>query len=134
MSRMIFVNLPVKDLTKTVEFFTRLGFEFNPQFTDENATCMVVSEQACVMLLVEPFFKTFINKEIADTVTHTETAIALSADSRQEVDDLYEKALAAGGAPVKEPHDEGFMYGRSFSDLDGHLWELIWMDPAAVAG
>jgi predicted lactoylglutathione lyase len=132
MSRMIFVNLPVKNLPKSVEFFTALGFEFNPQFTDEKATCMVISEQACVMLLVEPFFRTFIDKEIADAVTHTETIVSLSAESRTEVDDVFERALAAGARPVKDPQDEGFMYSRTFQDLDGHLWDLVWMDPSAI--
>lgn len=129
---MIFVNLPVKNLPKSVEFFTALGFEFNPQFTDEKATCMVISEQACVMLLVEPFFKTFIDTEIADAVTHTETIVSLSAESRAEVDDVFERAVAAGARPVKDPQDEGFMYSRTFQDLDGHLWDLVWMDPSAI--
>jgi uncharacterized protein len=132
MSRMIFVNLPVKDLTKSVDFFTRLGFEFNPAFTDQNATCMVVSEQACVMLLVEDFFKTFTKKDITDTVTHTEAILALSADSRQEVDELLGKAVAAGGQQLDTGQDEDFMYARSFADLDGHLWELLWMDASAI--
>ena len=132
MSRMMFVNLPVKDLRKSVDFFTQLGFEFNPRFTDENATCMVVSEQAFVMLLVEDFFKTFTDKEIADPVTTTEAIFALSAETRQEVDELVDKAVAAGGRPAGAVQDEDFMYGRSFQDLDGHLWELIWMDPSAI--
>jgi predicted lactoylglutathione lyase len=128
----MFVNLPVKDLSKSVDFFTQLGFEFNPRFTDENATCMVVSEQAFVMLLVEDFFKTFTDKEIADPVTTTEAIFALSAETRQEVDELVDKAVAAGGRPAGAVQDEDFMYGRSFQDLDGHLWELIWMDPSAI--
>jgi uncharacterized protein len=132
MSRMMFVNLPVKDLSKSVDFFTQLGFEFNPRFTDENATCMVVSEQAFVMLLVEDFFKTFTDKEIADPVTTTEAIFALSAETRQEVGELVDKAVAAGGRPAGAVQDEDFMYGRSFQDLDGHLWELIWMDPSAI--
>ncbi len=132
MSRMIFVNLPVQDLTKSVDFFSRLGFTFNQRFTDENATCMVVSEQACVMLLVRPFFATFTTKEIADAATHTEAILALSADSREDVDTLVDQALALGGSVAKEPSDEGFMYGRSFYDLDGHAWEVLWMDPATV--
>ena len=132
MSRMIFVNLPVRDLGKSVEFFTSLGFEFNPQFTDEKATCMVVSEQAFVMLLVESFFQTFTKKAIADTATHIETLLALSAESREEVDELVEKALAAGGRKAEEPQDHGYMYGASFEDLDGHIWEAIWMDPDAI--
>ncbi len=132
MSRMIFVNLPVQDLTKSVDFFTRLGFTFNQQFTDENATCMVVSEQACVMLLVQPFFATFTTKDVADSTTHTEAILAVSAESREEVDVLVDQALALGGSVVKEPMDQGVMYGRSFYDLDGHAWEVMWMDPSTV--
>lgn len=128
-SRKIFVNLPVSDLPKSVEFFTYLGFEFNAQFTDENATAMVVGENAFVMLLVKPFFKTFTGKQIADATTHTEAIIALSAGSRQQVDDMADKALAAGGKPSNDPMDVGSMYGRSFQDLDGHLWEVMYMDP-----
>jgi predicted lactoylglutathione lyase len=128
----IFVNLPVKDLDKSVRFFTALGFEFDPKFTDENATCMIVNDEAFVMLLVERFFKSFTKKEVADSVTHTEAILALSAESRAQVDELAEKALAAGGEPANEPMDEGFMYGRSFQDLDGHLWEVFHMDPSAA--
>jgi predicted lactoylglutathione lyase len=132
MSRMIFVNLPVQDLTKSADFFASLGFEFNEQFSDDNATCMVVNEQACVMLLVTPFFAGFTTKEVADAASGTEAIIAVSAGSREEVDALVDKALALGGGPAKEPHDQGFMYGRSFYDLDGHAWEVIWMDTGAV--
>ncbi|HET7356334.1 MAG TPA: VOC family protein [Nocardioidaceae bacterium] len=132
MSRMIFVNLPVKDLAKSVEFFTGLGFEFNAQFTDENATCMVVNEQACVMLLVEPFFSSFTTKDIVDTVTHTETMIALSAESREEVDQLVDRAVAGGGRTTGHTEDHGYMYGRSFEDVDGHIWEVVWMDPSTI--
>ncbi|MFD0679276.1 MULTISPECIES: VOC family protein [unclassified Paenibacillus] len=128
----IFVNLPVKDLNKTVDFFTTIGFEFNPQFTDENATCMVISEHIFVMLLVEPFFKTFTQKDIIDATKSTEAIIALSADSREKVDEIVNKALAAGGTPSKEPMDHGFMYSWSFQDIDGHLWELVYMDESAV--
>jgi predicted lactoylglutathione lyase len=131
-SRKIFVNLPVTDLSKSVEFFTQLGFEFNPQFTDENATCMIVSDEAFVMLLVKDFFKTFTKKELCETATHTEVIVALSADSREQVDDIVDRALAAGGQPSNEPMDHDFMYGRSFQDLDGHLWEVFYMDPSAV--
>ncbi len=131
MSRMIFLNLPVQDLDRSVEFFTGLGFEFNEQFTDENATCMVVSGQACVMLAVTPFFATFTTKEVAAS-TVTEAILAVSAESRDEVDALVDRALAQGAAPAKPPSDEGYMYGRSFYDLDGHAWEVIWMDPTAV--
>ena len=132
MSRMIFVNLPVQDLATSVDFFSSLGFAFNAQFTDENATCMVVSDQACVMLLAVPFFSTFTTKPVADAATGTEVILALSADSREEVDALVDQALSLGGGVAKPPSDEGFMYGRSFYDLDGHAWEVMWMDPGAV--
>jgi predicted lactoylglutathione lyase len=132
MSRMIFVNLPVKDLDTSVDFFTQLGFEFNAQFTDENATCMIISEQASVMLLVEDFFTTFTENAVCDATTHTEAIVALSADSRQGVDELADQALALGGRHSREPMDEGFMYGRSFRDPDGHHWEVMWMDPSTA--
>lgn len=131
-SRKIFVNLAVTDLDKSVEFFTQLGFAFDPRFTDDQATCMIISEEAFVMLLVEERFKDFINKEICDATTHTEAILALSAESREQVDELVNKALAGGGSPANDPIDEGFMYGRSFQDIDGHLWEVIWMDPSAL--
>jgi uncharacterized protein len=130
--RKIFVNLAVKDLKASMEFFSKLGFEFNPQFSDDNAGCMIISEQAYVMLLVEPFFQTFVDKRIADSKTTTGGIYALSCDSRAEVDELVTKALAAGGARVKEPVDHGFMYGASFSDIDGHHWEVLWMNPSHV--
>jgi predicted lactoylglutathione lyase len=131
-SRKIFVNLAVKDLDKSVEFFTKLGFAFDARFTDENATCMIVSDEAFVMLLVENRFKDFTKKELVDPTTHTEAILALSADSREQVDELAGRALEAGGSPANEPIEMGFMYGRSFQDVDGHLWELIWMDPSAL--
>jgi uncharacterized protein len=131
-SRKIFVNLPVRDLKRSVEFFRKLGFDFNPRFTDENAACMIVSEEAFVMLLVEPRFKDFTRKQIADTRTLTEGIFALSAGSRAEVDELVKTAIAAGGAPALDPMDHGFMYGWSFYDPDGHHWEVVWMDPKAV--
>jgi len=131
-SRMLFVNLPVKDLDRSVEFFTGLGFSFDPRFTDETATQMIVSDDAFVMLLVEDKFKDFTKKELVDATTQTEVIMALSAESREGVDDLADKALAAGGSPANEPLEMGFMYGRSFQDVDGHLWEVIWMDPAAL--
>ncbi|WP_181767482.1 VOC family protein [Streptomyces albidus (ex Kaewkla and Franco 2022)] len=133
MSTKIFVNLPVNDLEKSKEFFTRLGYSFNPQFSDVNAACLVISDEIFAMLLVEPFFKSFTKKEIADSRTSTEVMIALSAESREQVDDLTDKALAAGGQPAGDPQDHGFMYGRSFYDLDDHHWEVVWMDPAAAA-
>ncbi len=132
MARMIFVNLAVGDLDKSVEFFTKLGFSFDPRFTDETATCMIVSDEAFVMLLVEGRFKDFTKKELADARTQTEAILALSAESREQVDELADKALEAGGSPANDPIDMGFMYGRSFQDPDGHLWELIWMDPSAL--
>ncbi len=132
MSTKIFVNLPVKDLKRSVEFFTKLGYTFNPKFTDEKATCMIIGEEIFVMLLVEEFFKSFIKKEIADTTKTTESIICLSADSRGKVDDLIKKAVDAGGTIYKEPEDHAFGYGHAYQDLDGHLWEIMWMDPSAV--
>ena len=132
MSRKIFVNLPVKDLNRSVEFFTKLGFSFNAQFTSEQATSMIVSDDIYVMLLVEPFFKTFTKKELANAANTTEVLICLSADSREEVDEMVDKALKAGGTAPNDKQDHGFMYGWGFEDLDGHLWELAYMDPATV--
>ena len=128
MTTKIFVNLPVKDLNKTIEFFTKLGFKFNPQFTDENATCMIVGEDIFVMLLVEKFFKTFTKKEICDTSKNTEVIVALSVEGREKVDQMINKAIEAGGREYREPQDHGWMYGRSFEDINGHLWEIIHMD------
>jgi predicted lactoylglutathione lyase len=134
MSTQIFVNLPVKDLNRSVAFFTRLGYTFNPQFTDENATCMIVGESIFVMLVVEKFFKTFTPKPIADAKTSTEVLVALSAPSRDGVNRIVETALAAGARRYKEPKDHGFMYEWGFEDLDGHIWEHFWMDPAHIQG
>jgi uncharacterized protein len=132
MTTKIFANLPVKDLNKTVEFFTKLGFKFNPQFTDENATCMIIGDDIFVMLLVEKFFKTFTKNEICDTSKYTEVLLALSADSREKVDEMIKKAIESGGSEYREPQDHGWMYGRSFQDIDGHIWELIYMDANAT--
>lgn len=133
MSTKIFVNLPVKNLEKSKEFFLKLGYSFNQQFTDEKAASLVISEHIYAMLITEPFFKTFIpNKEIADTAKTKEVLVALSTNSKQEVDELTNKAIAAGGKQFREPEDHGFMYARSFEDLDGHVWEIIWMDPGFV--
>jgi uncharacterized protein len=132
MATQIFVNLPVKDLNKSVDFFTKLGYTFNPQFTDENATCMLVGENIFVMLLVEKYFKTFMSKEICDTSTSAEVLVALSFDSRAEVDAMVAKAIAAGGTTYREPQDHGFMYQHGFQDLDGHIWEIFFMDASAV--
>ena len=128
----IFINLPVKNLNNTIDFFTKLGFKFNPQFTDENATCMIVGEDIFVMLLVEKFFKTFTKKEICDTSKDTEVIVALSVESREKVDQMINKALESGGKESREPQDHGWMYGRSFEDINKHLWEIIYMDESAV--
>lgn len=128
----IFVNLPVKNLDKSVEFFTKLGFRFNPQFTDETATCMIVSEENYVMLLTEPKFKSFTPKEICDTKKATEVLIAISLESREKVDEIVKQAVAAGGLSDKEPDDYGFMYSHGFQDLDGHNWGPFYMDPSAI--
>jgi predicted lactoylglutathione lyase len=128
----IFINLPVKDLNNTIDFFTKLGFKFNPQFTDENATCMIVGEDIFVMLLVEKFFKTFTKKEICDTSKDTEVIVALSVESREKVDQMINKALESGGKESREPQDHGWMYGRSFEDINKHLWEIIYIDESAV--
>jgi uncharacterized protein len=132
MTRQIFVNLPVKDLNKSVTFFTKLDFTFNPQFTNENATCMIVDENIFVMLLVEKFFQTFTPKAICDTSKNTEVLVSLSFDSRAAVDAMVAKAIAAGGTTYKEASDMGFMYQHGFQDLDGHLWEIFFMDESAI--
>ncbi|MFC4304463.1 VOC family protein [Cohnella boryungensis] len=129
----IFLNLAVSDLDKTMAFYRAVGFEFNAQFTDQNAACMIVSEDIFVMLLVKDFFKTFTGKELADPSVTTEAIVAISADSREQVDEIADKALAAGGKPSNPPTDHGFMYVRSFQDLDGHLWEIMYMDQSAIA-
>ena len=130
MATQIYLNLPVKDLKRSVDFFTALGFSFNPDYTDENATCMIINDNAFVMLLVEGFFKTFTHKDVADAAGATEAIMAYSVDSKEAVDETIRKALAAGGTPSEEVQDYGFMYNHSFQDPDGHLWEVMWMDPA----
>jgi uncharacterized protein len=132
MTGQIYVNLPVKDLNKTVEFFTKLGFTFNPQFTDENATCMIIDSNIFVMLLVEKYFGTFTKKAISDTTKDTEVIIALATESREKVDEMLSNVLKAGGSEPREPQDHGWMYGRSFQDINGHLWEVIYMDEKAL--
>jgi uncharacterized protein len=135
MSTQIFVNLPVKNLPKSVAFFTALGYTFNPQFTDENATCMIVSDSIFVMLLVEDYFKAFTKKTIVNARTNTEVLLCLSCESREHVDAMVRKAVAAGGTTSSEAKDLGFMYQHGYDDLDGHTWELMHMaDPAANAG
>lgn len=132
MARKIFVNLPVKNLNQSVEFFTQLGFTFNAQFTDETATCMIVGEDIFVMLLTEDKFKMFTPKAICDATKSTEVLVCLSSESREAVDDMVHKAVAAGGTTYNEPQDHGFMYAHGFQDLDGHIWETMYMDPSAV--
>lgn len=134
MTTNIFLNLPVSDLQKSIAFFTKLGFSFNPQFTDDKATCMILNEKAYVMLLVREYFQTFIKKEVVDATKSTEAIIAISVDSREAVDAFANTALESGAAPAVDPQDHGFMYNRSFQDLDGHQWEVFWMDPGAIQG
>ena len=131
-SRMMFVNLAVRDLKKSMDFFSKLGFEYDPKFTDNKAACMIVSDKAFVMLLEEPFFRTFTKRQLCDTSRQTEGLFALSCTSRAEVDDLVKKAIAAGGTHAMDAQDHGFMYGWSFYDPDGHHWEVLWMDPKAA--
>ena len=131
-SRKLFVNIPVQDLTKSMKFFSTLGFAFNRQFTDEKAACMVVNEDAYFMLLTEPFFRSFTNLELSDPRRTTGSLFALSCGSRAEVDQMVRKAIDAGGTHAKDPVDQGFMYGWSFYDVDGHHWEVLWMDPKAI--
>jgi predicted lactoylglutathione lyase len=128
----IFVNLPVKNLQRSIEFFTALGYKFNPHFTDETATCMIISDDIFVMLLTEERFKDFTNKPIADAKQSTEVLIALSMESREAVGEIVKKAVAAGGKTFAEPQDHGFMLQHSFEDLDGHIWEVVYMDPSFV--
>lgn len=134
MSKQIFVNLPIKNIGKTTAFFTGLGFEFNPQFSGEHAGCMIVNDNAFVMLLMEEFFKGFTTKAIADAHKTCEVMLAISTDSRQKVDEMVEAAIAAGGSESGEAKDHGFMYQRSFNDLDGHIWEVFWMDMSQFPG
>jgi predicted lactoylglutathione lyase len=132
MATKIFVNLPVRNLEKSVEFFTALGFSFNAQFTDDTATCMIVNDDIFVMLLTHAKFESFIPKKICDATESTEVLVCLSCESRGEVDEMVSKAVAAGGSTYNEPQDHGFMYGHSFQDLDGHIWELMYMDQAVI--
>lgn len=132
MATSIFVNLPVRELKKSIDFFTRLGFTFNPQFTDDTATCMIVAENIFVMLLTHPKFAGFTPKPIVDATKGTEVLVCLSRENRDAVDDMVAKAVAAGGSTYNEPQDHGFMYAHGFQDPDGHIWELVYMDPAAI--
>jgi|SRR5699024_3365510 len=133
MNQMLFVNLPVRDLEASVSFFTRLGFEFDPKCTDETATGMIVNQQAYVMLLTESKFRSFVPHPVANANRTTEVLVALSCDSRERVDALVDEAVAAGGMKYSEPQNHGFMYQHGFRDLDGHCWELLWMDLGMVA-
>lgn len=132
MATKIFVNLPVKDLSRSSEFFTKLGYSFNPKFTSESGTCMIISDAIFVMLLTEPFFKGFTKEDICDTAKYTEAIICLSVNSREEVDELVRKAQEAGATVPNDKQDHGFMYGHGFKDLDGHIWELSYMDESAI--
>jgi predicted lactoylglutathione lyase len=132
MPTQIFVNLPVKNIERTRAFYAALGYEFNPQFSNDSALCMVVSDTIYVMLLAEPFFQTFTDKTIVDATKNTEVLVCLSCDSREAVDTLVAKAVAAGGRTPRVAQDHGFMYGHGFEDPDGHIWELIHMVPNAA--
>jgi len=131
-TRSIFVNLPVADVAASQAFFGKLGFEFNPKFTDDACACMVISEQAYVMLLTGERFADFTTRPTADANTSTEAIVCVSADDRDAVDAFADAALQAGATPAQEPMDYGFMYGRSFHDLDGHHWEVMWMSQEAI--
>lgn len=133
MATQIFVTLPVKDLNRSVEFFTKLGYTFNPKFTDEKATCMIISDTIFVMLLTKTFFQTFTKKEIVDAHQAVEFSITISADSKDAVNEMVDKAEAAGATIPNPATDYGFMYQHSFEDLDGHHWEFMWMDPNGVS-
>lgn len=131
-SRKVFINLPVNDLQATKTFFSKLGFDYDPRFSDEKATCMVLSDEGYVMLLQKEYFNTFTRRGAADPSKGSEVLIALSCTSREEVDKLVDTALANGGSQATETQDHGFMYTRTFYDLDGHHWELFHMDMAAA--
>jgi predicted lactoylglutathione lyase len=133
MSTEIFVNLPVKDINRSNTFFESLGFALEPKFSNDQASCVILGENMFAMLLIESFFKTFTNKPISDARKSTEVLVCVSCESRAKVDDLVKKAVAAGGRTLREPQDQGFMYGHGFEDLDGHIWELIFMEPGERA-
>ncbi|MHB9858745.1 VOC family protein [Streptomyces sp. YIM S03343] len=132
--QMIFVNLPIDDVDASKKFFTELGYTINPQFTTDDSVCVVISDTIVAMLLSKQRYSDFTDKEIADSARTSEVLLCLSAESREKVDELVDKAIAAGGTATSEAMDHGFMYGRSFDDIDGHTWEIMWMDPAAVQG
>ena len=132
MSKQIFINLPVKELKKSITFFKKLGFKFNPQFTDDKAACMIIGENIYSMLLLEKFFKSFTKKKVADAKKTTEVLIAIDVKGRKDVDRMIKKAVAAGGSLYNKPQDHGWMYGHSFADLDGHQWEVLYMDESKM--
>ena len=132
MATQIFVNLPVKDLNKSMEFFKNIGYSFNPQFTDDTAACLVISNEIYAMLLTHEKFKEFTTKEVVDATKSTEVLIALSTESKGDVNNMLDKVIKAGGKEFRQPMDYGFMFSRSFEDLDGHVWELLWMDPKSI--
>lgn len=132
-SRMLFVNLPVANLEKSMAFFGGLGFTFNPKFTDDKAACMIIGKDCFAMLLQDAYFRTFTTKQIGDTAVQSEVLLAVSCESRDEVEALVAKALASGATKATDGADHGFMLVRTFYDLDGHHWELMWMDPNAMA-
>jgi predicted lactoylglutathione lyase len=132
--QMIFVNLAVNDVDASKKFFTELGYTINPQFTTDDCACVVISDTIIAMLLGRQRYSDFTQKEIADSTKTSEVLLCLSAESREKVDELVDKAIAAGGTATGDAMDHGHMYGRSFDDLDGHTWEIMWMDPAAVQG
>jgi predicted lactoylglutathione lyase len=132
--QMIFVNLATNDVAASRKFFTELGYSINPQFSTEECACVVISDTIIAMLLSKQRYADFTKKEIADSTKTSEVLICLSSESREKVDELVEKAVAAGGSANEDAQDHGYMYGRSFDDLDGHSWEVVWMDPAAVQG
>lgn len=132
MFKEIFVNLPVKDLNKSIKFFKELGFNFNLKFTDENAGCMIIGENIFAMLLVEKFFKSFVKDEISDAKKSTEVLLAVSLDKREKVDKIVNLAVKLGGIEYRKAQDHGWMYGRSFQDLDGHVWEIFHMDESKM--
>jgi predicted lactoylglutathione lyase len=132
MAKQIFVNLPVRDLQRSIDFFTNVGFNFDPQFTDATATCMILGDNFFAMLLTEEKFRTFTPKPICDATKFTEVLVALAVDDRGQVDEFVRRAVAAGGSTYNEPQDHGFMYSHGFQDPDGHVWEVFFMDLAAL--
>jgi uncharacterized protein len=132
MATKIFINLPVKDLNRSISFFTELGFSFNQQFTNEKGTCLIIGENINAMLLVEEFYATFTNKEICNAETTSEVLIAVSFETREKVDQIMEKAIQSGGTEYVETKDYGWMYQRTFLDIDGHHWEIFYMDESKI--